>query len=161
MNQAPCIPPPWQWGWPTFVSPPWSNRPGWGSSWCGPPWAPAPWQSTEWLGTMDPWLGWTEVGGWRWPLDGVWNLQQLARCQGLCPQGNIPGSPCFRGTCTRRGCPWLCRGCQAGWPFDAAGRHIGPAKFPNSNRWDCNRVRWLGLAAQDADKQDLYPRWVG
>lgn len=138
MNCPPPVPPPWLWGWPTFVSPPWGNRPGWGSPWCGPPWAPAPWQSTEWLGAQDPWLGWTEVGGWRWPLDGVW-----------------PGasSPCARS--------WPCRGCQAGWPFDAAGRHIGPAKFPNSNRFDCNRVRWLGLAAQDADKQDLYPRWVG
>lgn len=132
-------PPPWWWTWPSYVTPPWSNRPGWGTPWapwCGP--GPLPWVTTEWLGAMDPWAGWMSIGGWPWPMDGVQS-----------------GPPC--------------RGCQAGWPFDSSGRHVGPAAYPNSNRWDCNRARFLGTWAQAVGAgvmpapypQQLYPRWVG
>lgn len=151
----PCAPP-WLWGWPTFVSPPWGNRPGWGMPWCGP--GPAPWQTTEWIAAQDPWLGWTQAGGWRWPLDGAW---QLARCAGGCPQGMNPGVCWWKGSCCLPGCPWLCRGCQAGWPFDGAGKHIGPAKYPAANRWDCNRVRWLGTAARSPRMTGAQARFLG
>jgi hypothetical protein len=43
-------------------------------------------------------------------------------------------------------CPRRCVGCQRGWPYDAASRHIGPPRFPGiDERWECNRVKWLGL----------------
>jgi hypothetical protein len=152
---------------------PWRGSP----VWCGP--GPTPWQTTE--GECDPWAGSINFGNWQLPLGNFFNLSQMARCGNAgCPQGGVPGgwwAGGWKGTCGfGRGCPWVCRGCQAGWPFDADLRHIGPAKYPNSNRWDCNRVRWLGQAAQAVpwtsggyaqafspfgDKQELYPRWVG
>lgn len=113
-----------------------------------------PWQTTE-----DDWRV------WRWPWDprdsalplppragtpvpiAVENLTALAVCQASCPwRGGLPAAgitpQCTQGKC----CPRLCRGCQAGWPYDTQGRHIGPVKYPHSNRWECNRVKWLGLA---------------
>lgn len=126
----PPMMPPW-WGagpglvgnWPNAVTPPWSWN--W-AQWYWPPWAPRQWRTTE-----DDWR-------W-WPL---WNMRagipnQTALAQW--PMGStVP--PAFS-----PGQPILCRGCQAGWPFDENGRHIGPAPFPNSNRWDCQRVRWWGI----------------
>lgn len=135
--------PPWGGAWPPYVTPPWSWSPWvWPRS-CGP----QPWQTNEGTGACDPWSGWVAIGGRSYPLNQQANLGQLARCQGMCPQGWVSGSPGFRGTCGLFTCPWLCRGCQAGWPYDANWRHIGPVKYPASNRWDCNRIRWLGTAA--------------
>lgn len=86
------------------------------------------------------------AGVWSWdremsfspPASG--DLSQLAECQGSCPYAGSGNPP----RCRLAGCPWICRGCQAGWAYDSQGRHIGPAKYPSSNRWDCNRVKWLG-----------------
>jgi hypothetical protein len=133
----------WGWGWPwqwqRFVGA-WSARDPW--AWCGdhirPPSWPDPWPMP------DPWRGWVMFGG-AMPDFG---LAQIARCAGGCPQRSIPG---FSGGCSMRGCPWLCRGCQAGWPYDGNLRHIGPAKYPAANRWDCNRVKWLGVQGAPPD----------
>lgn len=72
-----------------------------------------------------------------WPI--AENLSALARCQASCPwRGGIH--------CKLEGCPRRCEGCSRAWPFDENFRHIGPVKWPHSNRFDCNRVRWLGGA---------------
>lgn len=159
MDCLPSLPrPPWwggPWpppgGWPPFITPPWSHSP-----WTWPRWAwtsPLPWQTNEGLGACDPWAGWIRLGNQMLPMGNFFNLAQFARCQAGCPQGGIPGVPGWKGTCSRFGCPWICRGCQAGWPFDADLRHIGPAAYPNPNRWDCNQVRFLGRAAPRASAQ--------
>jgi hypothetical protein len=47
-------------------------------------------------------------------------------------------------------CPRRCVGCQRGWPYDADSRHIAPGKFPQvAERWECNRVKWLGLRGRN------------
>lgn len=149
----PKSPPPWpppplqppSWGsgsWPAFVTPPWSHNP-----WTWPAWwrrAPLSWQTNEGLGACDPWSGWVNVAGCRIPMQ---PRNQLAQCQGLCPQGWVSGVPHWKGSCSLWGCPWLCRGCQAGWPYDTNYRHVGPAAYPNANRWECNRVKFLGAGA--------------
>jgi hypothetical protein len=45
----------------------------------------------------------------------------------------------------RNCCNERCEFCQKGWVYDANLRHIGPVKYPHSNRADCNRVKWLGV----------------
>ena len=106
-------------------------------------WGMRPWAWLQWQGSQpcppefpDPWKGWVSWGG----------LTQLGKCSGGCPQGCIPGVAGWKGTCRLQGCPWLCRGCQAGWAYDQNFKHIGPVKYPHSNRFDCNRVKWLGAA---------------
>lgn len=152
--------PPWWAGpwppagaWPPFITPPWSHSP-----WTWPRWAwtaPLPWQTNEGIGACDPWGGWIRLGNQRLPMGNFFNLAQFARCQAGCPQAGVAGP--WRG-CTLRGCPWTCRGCQAGWPWDGDMRHIGPAAYPNSNRWECNAVRWLGSQARITPQEAA---WAG
>lgn len=105
----------WWWGWPLRARQQWAANP-W--AWCGAGLRPGP---------PDPWWGRVSLGA--------------VQCQAGCPAGAVAGP---WGRCRLPGCPWMCRGCQAGWPFDANLRHIGPVPLPAANRWDCNRVKWLG-----------------
>ena len=120
---------------------------------------------TDWRTTED-WWGMT----WGWPWDprrsanplppaapgevaaplAANNLTALAVCQASCPwRGGLPATGILP-QCQQAGCcPRLCRGCEAGWAYDETGRHIGPVKYPHSNRWECNRVKWLGMRGME------------
>jgi hypothetical protein len=65
----------------------------------------------------------------------------LGVCQASCPWRGGPPQLCQMLEC----CPRRCVGCERGWPYDGEYRHIGPVKAPHSNRWECNRVKWLGV----------------
>ena len=72
------------------------------------------------------------------------DLTALGVCQASCPwRGGNPQQCAMGAKCPRR-----CVGCQRGWPYQTeAGvpRHVGPVKYPHSNRWECNRVKYLGV----------------
>ena len=126
---------------------------------------------TDWRTTED-WWGPT----WGWPWDpgrsknplppraagaavpvAANNLTALAVCQASCPWRGGPPQRCAMGVC----CPRLCRGCEAGWPYDAQGLHIGPVKLPHSNRWACHRVQWLGMRAlQPCNPAAIEVQWI-
>ena len=131
---------------------------------------------TDWRTTED-W--WGKTWGWPWdprrsanPLPpravgvaapvAVENLTALAICQASCPwRGGLPARG-IHPQCQQSGCcPRLCRGCEAGWPYDETGRHIGPVKWPHSNRWACNRVKFLGLRGmQPCRPSAVVVQWV-
>jgi hypothetical protein len=79
-----------------------------------------------------------------WTTRPTEDLTAFGVCQASCPWRGGPPQQCAMGPC----CPRRCWGCEREWPYDAAGRHIGPQKFPALNRWECNRVKWLGLRGE-------------
>lgn len=159
--------------------PPWPRPPWWTSPWPAqppnPPWAAPPWVSgfsrcgpSDWRTTEEAWWWWGlpsqwwrfRRNPWEWCGAGLkpgvpdpW-LGRVSmgavQCQAGCPAGAIPGVWGWKGNCRLPGCPLVCRGCQAGWAYDANLRHIGPIPLPAANRFDCNRVKWLGQAAVPA-----------
>lgn len=90
-----------------------------------------------WRTTEDDWVSWSVV------LLSAVDRAALAVCAGGCPWAGKVG-----GVCGLVGCARICRGCEAGWSYVVEGgvaRHIGPVKYPASNRWDCNHVKWAGV----------------
>ena len=105
----------------------------------------------DWRTTEDDWAARQAV------LVGAADLTALAVCQASCPWRGGPPQACAMKQC----CPRLCRGCEAGWGYDADGRHIGPIKAPHYNRWECNRVKWLGLRGmQPCDPTGALQVWM-